>query len=105
MAFNEYGLILSGTYSKSTCINAPVNKSLNNGHLSLFELLLGISTSGVGEVDSVTDLDVVRKGDVFYFNTTCISFHSKFRFDSSTKTCSIPRYHSSQSKTPQSRQI
>ena len=83
----------------------PVNQSLNDGHLRLLELLLGITASGVGEVESVTDLDVVRKGDVFYFDTTRISFHSKFCFDSSTKTCSIPRYHSSQSNTPQSRQI
>ena len=69
MAFNEYGLILSGTYSKSTCINAPVNKSLNNGHLSLFELLLGISASSVGEVDGMADLDVIGQGDILNLNT------------------------------------
>ena len=44
--------------------NAPVDQSLNNGHLGLLELLLGVTTGGVGEVDSMTDLDVVREGDV-----------------------------------------
>ncbi len=42
----------------------PVNQALNDGHLRLLELLLGITASGVGEVDGVTDLDVVGEGDV-----------------------------------------
>ena len=49
-------------------INAPVNQSLNDGHLRLLELLLGITASGVGEVDSVASLDVVGQGDVLDLN-------------------------------------
>ena len=49
-------------------LNAPVDQSLNNGHLGLLELLLGISSSGVGHVDSVSDLDVISEGDVLHLN-------------------------------------
>ena len=48
----------------------PVNQSLNDGHLCLLELLLGITSSSVGKVDGVADLNVVGKGDVLHFNTT-----------------------------------
>jgi hypothetical protein len=48
---------------------APVYQSLDDGHLRLFELLLGVTAGGVGEVDSIARLDVVRQGDVFYFDT------------------------------------
>lgn len=48
---------------------APVYQSLNNGHLSLLELLLGITTSGVGEVDGVAGLNVVSQRDVLDLNT------------------------------------
>ena len=47
----------------------PVNQSLNDGHLRLLELLLGITTGGGGEVDGVADLDVVREGDVLDFDS------------------------------------
>ena len=50
-------------------LNAPVDQSLNNGHLGLLELLLGVTTGGVGEVDSMTDLDVVRQRDILNLNT------------------------------------
>ena len=50
-------------------LNAPVDQSLDNGHLSLLELLLGITASGVGEVDGVADLDVVGQGDVLDLDT------------------------------------
>lgn len=49
--------------------NAPVDQALNNGHLSLLELLLGITTSGVGEIYGMADLDVVGKGDVLHLDT------------------------------------
>lgn len=49
--------------------NVPVHKTLNNGHLCLLELLLSITTGGVGEVDGVTDLDVIGEGNVLYLNT------------------------------------
>lgn len=48
---------------------APVNQSLDDRHLCLLELLLGITTSSVGQVDSMADLDVVREGNVLYFDT------------------------------------
>ena len=57
-------------------INAPVNQSLNDGHLRLLELLLGITASGVGEVDSVTDLNVVGEGDVVHIDAVRTSIVS-----------------------------
>lgn len=47
---------------------SPVDEALDNGHLSLAELLGGVTTSGVGERDRVADLDVVGKGDVLNLN-------------------------------------
>ena len=44
--------------------DAPVDQSLNDGHLRLLELLLRVTASGVGEVDGMADLDVVGEGDV-----------------------------------------
>ena len=49
--------------------HAPVNQSLNNGHLRLLELLLGVTAGGVGKVDGMTDLDVVGQRDVLDLNT------------------------------------
>jgi hypothetical protein len=49
--------------------SAPVNQSLDDGQLCLLELLLGITASSVGQVDSMADLDVVREGNVLHFNT------------------------------------
>ena len=57
--------------------DAPVNQSLNNGHLCLLELLLGITTSGVGKVDSVTDLDVVGQRDVLDLDTVRREMHGQ----------------------------
>ena len=54
----------------------PVNQSLNDGHLRLLELLLGITASGVGEVDGVTDLDVVGEGDVVHIDAVRTSIVS-----------------------------
>ena len=49
-------------------INIRVDQSLDDGHASLGELLLGITAGGVGNVDSVADVDVVDKGDVLDLN-------------------------------------
>lgn len=49
--------------------DTPVNQSLNDGHLRLLELLLGITAGGVREVDGVADLDVVGQGDVLDLDT------------------------------------
>ena len=49
--------------------SAPVDQSLNNGHLRLFELLLCITSGGVGEEDGVADLDVVLQRNVLYFHS------------------------------------
>jgi hypothetical protein len=57
----------------------PVDQSLNNGHLSLLELLLGITSSGVRQVDSVADLYVIREGDVLHFDTIIHIFKSTQR--------------------------
>ena len=54
---------------KSNSRSVPVNQSLNDRHLRLLELLLGVTAGGVGEVDSMADLDVVGKGDVLYLDT------------------------------------
>ena len=43
---------------------APVDQTLDNGHLRLLELLLGVTASSVWEVDRMADLDVVGEGDV-----------------------------------------
>ena len=56
-------------FPSSASGNAPVDQSLDNGHLGLLELLLGISSSGVGHVDGVSDLDVISEGDVLHLNT------------------------------------
>jgi len=53
---------------------APVNQPLNNGHLRLLELLLGITSGGVRQVDSMADLDVIRQGDILHFDTTSKRF-------------------------------
>ena len=50
-------------------LNAPVDQSLDNGHLSLLELLLGVTTGSVWKVDGMADLDVVGEGDVLDFDT------------------------------------
>lgn len=47
----------------------PVHQSLDNRHLGLLELLLSITASSVREIDGVVDLDVIVKGDVFYFDS------------------------------------
>ena len=44
--------------------DARVDQSLDDRHSSLGELLLGISASGVGDVDGVVDVDVVGERDV-----------------------------------------
>ena len=49
--------------------NSPVNEALDDRHLRLLELLLGVTASGVGEVYRMTDLDVIGEGDVLDFDT------------------------------------
>ena len=56
-------------YLRERAWGAPVNQSLDNGHLCLLELLLGITASSVRQIDSVADLDVVREGNVLHFDT------------------------------------
>lgn len=45
-------------------VDLRVDQSLDNGHSSLGELLLGVSTGSVGNVDGMVDIDVVGKGYV-----------------------------------------
>lgn len=44
--------------------HSRANESLDDWHLGLAELLVGISAGGVWEPDWVADLDVVLEGDV-----------------------------------------
>jgi hypothetical protein len=46
----------------------PIDEPFHNRHLCLLELLLGITASGMGEVNSVANLDVVSQGNVFNLN-------------------------------------
>jgi hypothetical protein len=48
--------------------SVPVHQSLNNGHLRLLELLFGVTTSRVGQVNGMADLDVIRQRNVFYLD-------------------------------------
>lgn len=50
-------------------LNSRVNETLDNGHAALGELLLGVTASSVGDVDSVADVDVVSQRDVLDLNT------------------------------------
>lgn len=50
-------------------IYAPVHQSLNDGHLRLLELLLGVTASSVGKVDRMAELDVIGQRDVLDFDT------------------------------------
>lgn len=54
-------------------MHSRVDQSLDNGHSSLGELLLGVSTGSVGDIDSVVDVDVVGKGDVFDLDASLVS--------------------------------
>ena len=48
---------------------APVNQSLDDGHLRLLELLFGVTTSRVRKIDGMADLNVVREGDILHLDT------------------------------------
>jgi hypothetical protein len=52
--------------------DVPIYQALNNRHLSLLELLLGVTTSGVREVDGMADLNVIGQGDILHFDTVFI---------------------------------
>ena len=39
--------------------NLPVHEAFNYGHLSLLELLFGVSTSGMGKINGMADLNVI----------------------------------------------
>jgi len=51
-----------------------VDQSLNDGHSSLGELLLGVSASSVGNVDGMVDVDVVGQGDVLDLDLLRVPF-------------------------------
>jgi hypothetical protein len=46
----------------------PVDKTFNYGHLSFLELFFGVSTSGMGKINSMTDLNIIRQRDVLHFD-------------------------------------
>ena len=56
---------------------APVNQPLDDRHLCLLELLLGITASSVRQVNSVADLDVVRQRNILHFDTEPESYQHK----------------------------
>jgi hypothetical protein len=39
--------------------NLPVHEPFNYGHLSLLELFFGVSTSGMGKINGMADLNVI----------------------------------------------
>jgi len=45
---------------------APVNQTLDDRHLSLLELLFGVTASGVGDVDSMAHLDVIGERNILH---------------------------------------
>ena len=47
----------------------PVNQTFYNGHLCLLELLFGISSCGMRQEYSMSDLNVICQGDILDFNT------------------------------------
>jgi len=49
-----------------------VDETLDNGHTTLGELLLGVSTGGVGNVDGMLNVDVVDQGDVLDFDVISV---------------------------------
>lgn len=51
----------------------PVDETLNNRHLGLLELFFGVTASGVGKVDGMSDLDVIGEGNVFHLNAAAIT--------------------------------
>lgn len=53
--------------------DSRVNESLDNGHSALGELLLGVSTGSVGNVDGVVDVDIVLEGDVLDLDAGVLS--------------------------------
>ena len=59
-------------------IIVPVDQAFDDRHLSLLELLLGITASSVGKVNGVTDLDIICEGDIFHLNTVIKIILSSF---------------------------
>ena len=58
---------------------APVHQSLDDGHLCLLKLLLGITACRVRQVDSMTNLNVICQGNILDFDTTyAYSSHKYF---------------------------
>jgi hypothetical protein len=54
-------------------MSSPVNETLDDRHLSFLELFLGITTSGVGEVYGVADLDIILERDILDLETDNMS--------------------------------
>ena len=64
-----HGLALITHFRRFIFSIVPVHQALDDRHLSLLELLLGITASGVGEVNGMADLDVICEGDILHLNT------------------------------------
>ena len=41
--------------------NLPVHEPFNYGHLGLLELFFGVSTGGVGKINGMANLNVIRQ--------------------------------------------
>lgn len=48
--------------------NLPVHKPFNDGHLSLLELFFGVSTSSMGKINCMADLNVICQRDILHFD-------------------------------------
>ena len=78
------------SYEEVEPSDTPVDQTLNDGHLRLLELLLGITAGGVGEVDGVADLDVVGEGDVLNLDTKDTNKYASRGYPSQS-ICMVPR--------------
>ena len=47
----------------------PIDETLHNGHLGLFELFFGITAGGVGQEHGMANLDIVLQRNVLHFDT------------------------------------
>jgi len=67
----------------------PINETFDDGHLCLLELLLGVSSCSVRQVDRVTDLDIISERNVFHFNTVGIGVHSESFIMEGNEVCQL----------------
>ena len=63
-------------------LNARVDETLDDRHLRLLELLLGVAAGGVRQVNSMTRLNVVRERDILDLDTIILSVNNPVQYRS-----------------------